>query len=200
MLFAFFPIITARIIHDTHLYCLRLVSMKKMFVFAIIIALSICGYAFTRDYTSSDVDRIRITASDVPTGFTMAQIPSFAREVFRDNPCYLDTKGIKRIAKHMYPNGDYNAISSIHSTIMAKQGRPFGDDIVCYIIVYRNEKAAQKEIKKLTEYVEFNNQRAAVAAKNNLAVFIHADDVANMPAVMQLKRVLEERLAGLGEN
>ncbi len=174
--------------------------MKKMYVFAILIALSICGYAFTRDYTSSDIDRIRITPNDVPSGFVMAQIPSFAREVFRDNPCYLDSKGIKRIAKHLYPNGDFNAIASIHSTIIAKQGRPFGDDIVCYIIVYRNEKAAQKEIKKLTEYVEFNNQRAVVSAKNNLAVFIHSDDVVNMPAVAQLKRTIEERLANIGEN
>ncbi len=174
--------------------------MKKICVFAIIITITICGYAFTRDYSLPDIDRIRITAGDVPSGFMIAQIPSFAREVFRDNPCYLNSNGIKRIAKHLYPNGDYNAISSIHFTIMAKQGRPFGDDIVCYIIVYRNEKAAQKEIKKLTEYAEFNNQRAAVTAKHNLAVFIHSDDVANMPAVAQLKRTLEERIANLGEN
>lgn len=174
--------------------------MKKLCVFAIFIAISLCGYAFTRDFSTSDVDRIRLTAGDVPTGFIMAQIPSFAREVFRDNPCYLDSKGIKRIAKHLYPNGDSNAIASIHSTIMAKQGRPFGDDIVCYIIVYRNEKAALKEIKKLTDYVEFNNQRAVVSVKNNLAVFIHADDVVNMQAVTQLKHTIEERLASLGEN
>jgi hypothetical protein len=171
--------------------------MKKVLLFAILVALSICGYAFTRDYTSGDIERIRITASDVPSGFMMAQIPSFARDVFRDNPCFLDSKGIKRIAKHLYPNGDYNAIASIHSTIMAKQDKPFGDDIVCYIITYRNEKAAQKEIKKLTEYVEFNNQRAVVTAKNNLAVFIHSDDTANMGAVMQLKRMMEERISGL---
>jgi hypothetical protein len=171
--------------------------MKKTCIFVTIIALSICGYAFTRDFTSGDIERIRITASDVPSGFMMAQIPSFARDVFRDNPCFLDAKSIKRIAKHLYPNGDYNAISSIHSTIMAKQEKPFGDDIVCYIIMYRNEKAAQKEIKKLTEYVEFNNQRAVVTAKNNLAVFIHSDDTANMSAVMQLKRMMEERISGL---
>lgn len=174
--------------------------MKKMYAFVICIVLSISGYALTRDYSISDVDHIRIMPDDIPAGFMMAQIPSFAKEVFRNNPCFLDSKGIKRIAKHLYPNGDFHAIASIHSTIIAKQGRPFGDDIVCYIIVYHNGKSAQKEMKKLTDYVEFNNQRAVVSTKNNLAVFIHSDDVANIQAVAQLKRTIEERLANLGEN
>ncbi|MCX7678533.1 MAG: hypothetical protein N2316_04880 [Spirochaetes bacterium] len=174
--------------------------MKKIIISSIIVALSFSSYSYTRDYTSADVDKIRITHRDLPNGFRMAQIPAFARDVFRENPCFLDTNGIKRIAKHLYPNGDFNTISAIHSTIIAKEGKPFGDDLVCYIIVYRNAKVAQKELKKLTEYVEFNNQRATVTVKNNLAVFIHSDDVINMPLVMQLKRIIDERLESIGEN
>lgn len=170
--------------------------MKKTIILTTIIALCIISYALSNN-TNSIIDRLRITTNDLPKGFMMAQIPSFAREVFPENPCLLDSKGIKRIAKHLYPNGDFNAISSIHSTIIAKEGKPFGDDLVCYIIVYRNEKSAQKEIKKLVDYVEFNNQRATVSFKNNLAIFIHSDDVQNMPYVMQLKRIIDERLDAL---
>lgn len=169
--------------------------MKPLYAAIIpVLALSIISFAHTGDFNRSIIEQIRLTEQDIPTGFVMGKIPGFARQVFRDNPGYLDQGGIKRIAKHLYPNGSPAGISAIYHTIMAKSATPFGDDIVCYIIVYANAKEAQKELKKLTDYVEFNNQRAAVTTKENLAVFIHSDDKVNMPAVMQLKRTIEERL------
>jgi len=69
---------------------------------------------------------------------------------------------------------------------------------VCYIIVYANSREALKELKKLTDYAEFNKQRALVTSKENLAVFIHSDDKDNMPALLQLKRTIEERIEKAG--
>ncbi len=169
--------------------------MKKRYALILpVLALSILSYAHTGDFNRAVIERIKITAEDVPSGFVMGKIPTFAASIFKDNPCYLDGKGIKTIAKHLYPSGNYHAINSIHSTIMAKSGTPFGDDIVCYIIIYNNAKTAQKELKKLSDYVEFNNQRAVLTSRDNLAVFIHSDDKVNMSAVMQLKRTIDERL------
>ncbi|MBP7584085.1 MAG: hypothetical protein KBA61_08645 [Spirochaetes bacterium] len=173
--------------------------MKPFYpVIIMILALSITSFAHTGDFNRSIVEQIRLTDQDIPTGFIMGKIPGFAKEVFRDNPGYLSQAGIKRIAKHLYPNGSPSGISAIHHTIMAKSNTPFGDDIVCYIIVYANSREALKELKKLTDYAEFNKQRALVTSKENLAVFIHSDDKDNMPALLQLKRTIEERIEKAG--
>lgn len=173
--------------------------MKPSFIVIIpVLALSIITFAHTGDFNRSVIEQIKLTEQDIPTGFVLGKIPKFASAVFRSNPGYLDQGGIKKIAKHLYPNGSPAGISAIHSTIMAKSSTPFGDDIVCYIIVYANSREAQKELKKLTDYTDFNNQRAVLTKKDNLAVFIHSDDKVNLPAVLQLKRTIEERLEKAG--
>ncbi len=156
--------------------------------------LTIITYAHTGDLNRSVIDQIKITKEDIPSGFVMGKIPDFAKSTFRDNPCFLDRNGIKKIARHLYPDGSYGTISQIHATIIARNDRPYGDDLVCYIILYNDAKTAEKEVSKLTNYVEANNQRAVVTVKENLAVFIHADDQTNMPAVIQLQRTIEERI------
>jgi len=173
--------------------------MKASYLVIIpVLALSIITFAHTGEFNRSVVEQIRLTEQDIPTGFVLGKIPQFASAVFRNNPGYLDQGGIRRIAKNLYPNGSPAGISVIHSTIMAKSATPFGDDIVCYIIVYSSAREAQKEIKKLTDYTSFNSQRALLTAKDNLAIFIHADDQASMPILMQLKRTIEERLEKAG--
>ena len=88
-------------------------------------------------------------------------------------------------------------IENIHITIMANSRKPFGDDIVCYIIVFRDGRSAKNEMKKLTEYTGYNSDRAIIMSKENMAVFLHVDDITHYPYIKEMASKLTAKLEGM---
>lgn len=169
--------------------------MKK-FLFILLI-MNVTVFAFSTsgipEFHSNIVNKIKITQDDIPSGFIYGKIPPFARKVLKNNPWMMDRHAIKRLTKQIYPGGNYQLVSNIHVTILANEKNPFGDDIVCYIILFNNSRNAQKEVQKITNYVKYNNDRALLIIKNNLAIFYHVDDVSNFSIINKIAK----RIRGL---
>jgi hypothetical protein len=85
-------------------------------------------------------------------------------------------------------------VSAIHVTILARNNTPYGDDIVCYIIVFNDSSEAKAELKKLADFAGYNSDRVIVLARENMAVFLHVDDADDLPLIRDIAGKLEERL------
>jgi hypothetical protein len=86
---------------------------------------------------------------------------------------------------------------NMHVSIITRKSKPFGDDIVCYLILYKDAKAAKEEIKKVTEFTGYNSDRCILLVKENLAAFLFVDDVGNFHHLRDLAVILEERIKNL---
>jgi len=169
---------------------------KRSFLFVSIISiLAICFSTGMAKYGTDIVSKIKPIKDDIPAGFTYGKIPIFAKKVLKDNPWMMDKNAIKKLADKIYPDGNYNKISGIHVTIMTRHNNPFGDDIVCYIILYNNISSARAEIEKMTKFAEFNQDRVIVLAQDNVAVYLHVDDVDNFHFIKQIANHIEERIS-----
>lgn len=146
------------------------------------------------EYKGTIVDQIRLADTDIPQGFIYGNIPPFAKRVLKENPWKFDRSAINRLTREIYPDGDPAKVADIHMTILTRPATPFGDDIVCYIIVYNDMASAKSEIKKLTDFVGYNSDRAIVAVRENVAVFIHSDDIDDFPIAREMMKKLGERL------
>lgn len=142
-------------------------------------------------------DKVKLLNNDIPEGFVYGTVPKYARDSIKDNPWELDRAAIKKLADQIYPGGDYSKISSIHISILTKKKTPFGDDIVCYLILFKDVRAANDEIKKMTEFAGYNQDRVIVETKNNLAVYLHVDDVKDYPLIRAISEKLRERLKNI---
>ncbi len=168
--------------------------MKRyMMLIFIFISMAVSGSVAT-DFQKDMIESIKINRDDIPRGFVFGMVPDFARKVLKDNPWYLDKAAIKRLTKEIYPGGDFKRVSQIHATIMADEKTPYGDDLVCYIILYQNTSAANKELQKISDFTKFNTDRVILIARNNMAVFLHIDNVRNMPLLKSLAGIIEKRL------
>ncbi len=170
--------------------------MKRSSIFfSIVIIITGITVCFASVSFSDDiVEQVKINSSDIPSGFTLGKIPEFASKVFTGNPCYVDDRGKKIIADKIYPGGRAGNITTMHVTILASSRTPYGDDIVCYILVFKNQSAAKQEIKKLKEYSGYNGDRSLLIVKDTMAVFIHADDTENYPHVESIGSAIQSRL------
>jgi hypothetical protein len=146
---------------------------------------------------SDVIDTIRITDSDIPAGFTYGTVPDVYKKTLKNNPWMMDRDAIMRLADKIYPGGDYNHIESIYVTILAAKQRPYGDDIVCYLMLFRDDKAAQEEIRKVTSFSGFNSDRSIVLTKDNLAVFLFVDDINNYHYIRDMAASIEGRMKKL---
>lgn len=160
----------------------------------IIMILSLNFHDFA-DGASRDFDKIRITVGDLPEGFIYGKVPAFARKVLKDNPWKFDKNAIRKLAGQIYPGGDHTRIAEIHVTIMTGKETPFGDDMVCYIIQYKDARSARLEIKKIMEFAGFNKDRVILMVREEMVVYMHADDVKNFPLLKKIAKIIEERLA-----
>ena len=127
--------------------------MKKCIIFYLIIT-SIMLFAGFTDIPGRSADgknKIKLLKSDIPDGFIYGSVPEFAKKVLKNNPWEMDKNAIRKLADMIYPGGDYSRISGIHVSILAKQERPYGDDIVCYIIYYKDF------VEPLQDFVEPNH-------------------------------------------
>lgn len=143
------------------------------------------------------IDSIRLTDKDIPEGFIYGTVPAPYKKTLKNNPWTMDRAAIKRLADKIYPGGDYNKIESIHVSIIADKNTPLGDDIVCYVILFTNMKAAQEEIRKITEFAGYNNDRSLLVTKDNLAVIFFVDDIGNYHYIQELAKTVSERIKGL---
>jgi hypothetical protein len=143
------------------------------------------------------IDTIKITSSDIPEGFMYGKVPAPYQSTLKDNPWMMDRAAIKRLADKIYPGGDFNKIAGIHVSIIASKKTPLGDDIVCYMILYNNMKAAQDEIRKMGEFVGYNRDRALMLTKDNMAVIFFVDDVTNFHYIQELAITIGERMKNM---
>ncbi len=169
--------------------------MKKTTVlFTLIFTVMILTASAMGLYKKNSIEKLIITQNDIPQGFVIGKIPRGAEMVFKGNPWYLDQPAIQKLAGRIYPGGDYHRINSIHVTILADQQRPYNDNIVCYVILYRDASGARDEIKKLNDYVGFNNDRAILIPRDNLAVFLLVDDVKDYHLIKAMSETIETRI------
>ncbi len=151
--------------------------------------------SFSSVLSSDDlIEKIKMNNDEIPDGFMLGRIPSFAQKVFKENPCYVDGRGIKVIADKIYPGGNAGNLKTIHVTILADSRTPYGDDMVCYIMLFRDDNAAKKEVKKLKDYTSSNGDRAILIAKDTLAVFIHVDDTEHYRYIETIASKIRSRL------
>jgi hypothetical protein len=144
--------------------------------------------------TPSVIDTVKPTSNDIPDGFVYGKVPQVYKKTLKDNPWVMDNAAIKRLAGKIYPGGDSSKIAAMHVSIMARKNKPFGDDIVCYVILYKDAKAARDEIRKVAEFTDYNSDRCVLLVKENLAVFLFVDDVNNFHYIRDMAAVLKERL------
>lgn len=171
--------------------------MKKSLLFIICIIAAFTSISAKSLYKSNDIAKVAITEQDIPSGFIMGKIPEGVKHVLKDNPWNLDGDAIKRLSDKIYPNGDYRKVAGIHMTIIADEKKPFNDNMVCYIIVYKGMDGAKEEISKLNRYVGFNSDRALLLQKDNIAVFLHADDVKDFHYIQDLAAGIQVKLKDL---
>ena len=146
---------------------------------------------------STVIDTIKITSSDLPAGFTFGKVPEVYKKTLKDNPWMMDKDAIKRLADKIYPGGDYHKIESMYVTIIAAKQRPYGDDIVCDLILFKDDQSTRDEIKKVAEFTGFNSDRCIVLTKDNLAVFLFVDDINNFHYIRDMAVTMEERIKNL---
>lgn len=151
----------------------------------------------TAMYSSSVIEKIKPTSEEIPAGYMFGQVPDFAQGLLKNNPWSLDQAAIKKLTNRIYPGGEYTKVSDLHMTIITNKKNPYGDDIVCYIFVFRNEKSAQEELVKINEHVGYNSDRAIVIEKKNLAVYLCVDSVKDFEYIKTLSESIKKRLETL---
>ena len=120
---------------------------------------------------------LKPTKIDIPKGFVFGKIPPFAKKIFKENPWVMDNLSIRKLTSKIYPGGDYNSVLRIHMTIFAKQKKPYGDDIVCYIIQYKTRYLKNIELTKIKNHVKYNQDRSLMIEKNNIIIYMHSDSI-----------------------
>lgn len=173
-------------------------KMKKISIFlAIVFAITTAAASATALYNKEDLSKILITENDIPSGFVIGKIPEPAQKVLKENPWYFDNQAIKKLTERIYPDGDYRKVTDVHMTIIAEEKKPYNDNIVCYVILYKDIQSAKDELKKLKQYVSFNNDRALLITKDNMAVFLHVDDVSDFHHIQDMALNMESKLKSL---
>lgn len=137
---------------------------------------------------------LAIAPEDVPQGFIFGQIPNFAKKVFSGNPCVVNPDGIRFLASKLYPDGNAANIKGMYVAIITTETRPYRDDIVYYLLVFKDSKSALVEIKKLQDYYQYNKDRIVLITKDTIALLLFADNVDNYKYIAELGQKLQERL------
>lgn len=174
----------------------RRYNMKKLVILLFLTAVSVVFLSplAGAQYTGGIVEKIRLSSGDIPQGFAYGNIPPFAKKILKENPWSMDKSAIRALTSRIYPGGESARVSAIHVTILARNYTPYGDDIVCYIIVFNDSSEAKAELKKLTDFAGFNSDRVIVLSRENMAVFLHVDDADDFPLIRDMAGKLEERL------
>ncbi len=170
--------------------------MKRhsLLIISLITFISIFIGSTTAMYSSTIIEKIRPTSEELPAGYMFGKVPGFAREVLKENPWSLDQSAIKKMTNRIYPGGEYSKVTDLHMTIITNKNHPYGDDIICYIFIFKNEKSAREEMTKINEYVGYNRDRSIVIEKNNLAVYFCVDDTKNFDYIQTMSETVKKKL------
>lgn len=170
--------------------------MKKRLVTLFIILFAAVFYISNSSALSDTqtVDTIRLSDNEIPEGYRYGIIPDFASGLLKSNPWMLDPAAKKKLAHRIYPGAEYTKISSIHMTILAPNSNPYGDDIVCYIFMFNDEKSTKEEMVKLNEYSGYNSDRSIVLEKKNIAVFLFVDSTKDYPHIQAISESISKKL------
>ena len=164
----------------------------NIFVFMVL------AFGFGRGMLYSDdntlFSKLTISAEDIPQGFVFGKVPNFAKNVFPNNPCIVNSEGIRFLVPKLYPEGNATNIKSMYVAIMTTEDRPYGDDLVYYLLIFKDSKSATAEIKKLNEYYQWNKDRIVLISKDTIALLLFTDDIANYKYIEQLAQKLQVRL------
>ena len=173
--------------------------MKRhsLMAISIITIVSVFIGSTTTMYSSSIIEKIKPTATEIPEGYMFGQVPGFAQSLLKTNPWNLDQAAIKKLTNRIYPGGEYTKVSDLHMTIIANKKNPYGDDIVCYIFIFKNEKSAREELIKLNEHVGYNSDRSIIIEKKNLAVYLCVDSVRDFEHIKEMSDIIKKRLETL---
>lgn len=160
-----------------------------------IAAVFICST--TAMYSSSIIEKIKPTTDEIPAGYMFGKVPEFAQSLLKTNPWNLDQDAIKKLTNRIYPGGEFSKVADLHMTIITNKKNPYGDDIVCYIFIFKNEKSAQEELIKINQHVGYNNDRSIVIEKKNLAVYLCVDSVKDFEHIQVISEAMKKRLETL---
>lgn len=170
--------------------------MKKysFYIISLTTVITVFISSATTMYSSSIIEKIRPTVNEIPAGYMFGQVPEFAKSLLKENPWTLDQAAIKKLTNRIYPGGEYSKVSDLHMTIITNKKNPYGDDIVCYIFIFRNEKSAQEELVKLNEFSGYNSDRSIVIEKKNMAVFLLVDSIKDFEYIRAMSEVIKKRI------
>jgi len=171
--------------------------MKKTLFWSIFFAIVCIGIPMNANYSKDDISKITITEKEIPPGFVIGKLPQKVKDVLKDNPWYFDSEAIKKLTGHIYPDGDYKKVAAMHMTILADEKRPYRDNLVCWIILYKDSKGAKEEMAKLKRYAGFNSDRSIFIQKDNMAVFMYADDVNEFHYVQDMASEIQAKLKAM---
>ncbi|HOO70474.1 MAG TPA: hypothetical protein PK926_01855 [Spirochaetota bacterium] len=173
--------------------------MKKGYVSLLVIIMVAFIFVFrgSTEYSTDVIEKLKISSGEVPEGFVFGKVPGFAKNVLKDNPWLMDRAAIKHLTGRIYPGGDSGLVNKIHMTIIANRDNPFGDDIVCYIIIYNDARTARSEIAKVTEYVGFNSDRSISLARDNMVIYFCVDDINHFHYIREMADKAQSRLESL---
>ena len=168
--------------------------MKKTLFLSIFITIICVGISASANYSKDDMLKVMITEKDIPAGFIIGKLPEKAKEVLKDNPWYFDNAAIKRLAGNIYPDGDYKKIAAIHMTILADEKKPYKDNMVCWVILYKDGKTTKEELAKLRRYADFNNDKSILIHKNNMVIFMYSNDADEFHYVQDIAAEIQAKI------
>ncbi len=167
---------------------------KRISMITVLLLMALVVPATHAEYKTDIFDKIKLVSDDLPKGFAFGTLPPFAKALLKENPCIMSRNAIHKLSSQIYPGGDPTKIAALYCGILARVETPYGDDMVCYIILYNNTNSAKNETSKLNEFAGYNQDRAIVITRDNLALFLHVDDTIDMPLLRELAQKLEARL------
>ncbi len=170
--------------------------MKKIIFPTLLSILTICFFVSNSMSMSNlhSIDKLKITSDEIPAGFQIGKIPDFAKNVLKNNPWTLDNYAISKLAHRIYPGGDKKNINQVHMTIIANNKNPFGDDIVCYIFLFSDNRTAKIEMTKLRDFVKYNSDRSIVLEKDAVGVYLMVDRVQDYPLIEKISMNIKKRM------
>ena len=172
--------------------------MKKQIIMTInvfiLIFFAFSSYTITGDASSEIFEKVKISQTDIPDGFTFGKIPNFAKSVILNNPWDMNRAAINKLTDHIYPNADASSVKEIYMSILAKKEKPYGDDLVCYAILFKDANSSKKELLKIEDFEKSNKDRVITITKANLAIVLLADETDNYAHIQKIANMIEEKI------
>ncbi|MCL2025479.1 MAG: hypothetical protein FWG92_01585 [Leptospirales bacterium] len=168
--------------------------MKKTLFLSIFLTITCISISASANYSKNDISKVIITEKDIPAGFIIGKLPEKAKEVLKDNPWYFDNAAIKRLTGNIYPDGNHKKIAAIHMTILANEKTPYQDNMVCWVILYKDAKTTKEELAKLRRYTDLNSDKSILIHKNNMVIFMYSNNADEFHYVQDIAAKIQAKI------